>query len=75
MLYLPPQQLPAAPSLSVCPFVTLLPQLLLGFLRPAATARAEFRKAWDIVHSTVGRTALFIGIFNVFFGITIYSLM
>jgi len=48
-------------------------QLLLGFLRPTATAPTVRRQIWDMIHSTLGRAAMLIGLANVGLGVLIFS--
>lgn len=52
--------------------VSCMPQLLLGFIRPTATAPTQRRHLWDLVHSTVGRVAMLLGLANVGLGIVIF---
>ena len=50
-------------------------QLFVGFVRPHANNNASLarrRHIWDIVHTTLGRAAMLIGLANVALGITIF---
>lgn len=47
-------------------------QLLLGFVRPTATASSRRRHVWDVLHSLLGRAAMLIGLANVGLGLTIF---
>jgi hypothetical protein len=50
-------------------------QLLVGFVRPHANASASLarrRHIWDIVHTTLGRAAMLVGLANVGLGVTIF---
>jgi len=44
-------------------------QLLLGFVRPPATASSMLRSLWLLLHALFGRFALLLGGINVFIGI------
>jgi len=44
-------------------------QLLLGFVRPPATASSMLRSVWLLLHALFGRFALLLGGINVFIGI------
>jgi len=48
-------------------------QVLCGFLRPTATAPTMRRQVWDIIHSTLGRAAMLIGLANVGLGVLIFT--
>jgi hypothetical protein len=47
-------------------------QLILGFVRPTAKAPMRHRHIWDVVHSTVGRASMLIGLANVGLGVYIF---
>lgn len=48
-------------------------QLIFGFARPSAAAPTRHRHIWDVMHTTLGRAAMLIGIANVALGVTIFS--
>jgi hypothetical protein len=50
----------------------LLLQLLMGLVRPAASAPTMRRHAWDVGHTVLGRSAMMLGILNAILGIYIF---
>lgn len=58
----------------VCVLLCLPPstQMLVGFARPSASAPTRRRHIWDLVHTTLGRASMLIGIANVALGVTIF---
>lgn len=46
----------------------------MGFIRPAASSIHSFkRRAWDYVHSLLGRSAMLLGVLNVIVGVFIFT--
>jgi hypothetical protein len=57
---------------NICGSCVCAVQLILGFVRPTATAPTKHRHIWDVAHSTLGRAAMLIGLANVGLGIFIF---
>lgn len=68
-----PLRLKSAASACCLLNLAAIQQLLLGFLRPTATAPTVRRQLWDMAHSTLGRAAMLIGLVNVGLGVLIFS--
>jgi hypothetical protein len=47
-------------------------QLLMGLVRPAASAPTMRRHAWDVGHTVLGRAAMMLGVLNAILGIFIF---
>eukprot|EP00878_Enallax_costatus_P003973 GHUV01004195.1.p1 GENE.GHUV01004195.1~~GHUV01004195.1.p1 ORF type:complete len:203 (+),score=35.54 GHUV01004195.1:3358-3966(+) len=59
-------------KIGVATLVLIYSQLLMGFVRPAASAAPRWRKVWDVTHSSVGTAALLLGAINVAIGVVIF---
>lgn len=48
-------------------------QLLMGLVRPAASAPTMRRHMWDVGHTLLGRTGMMLGVLNAILGIFIFT--
>jgi hypothetical protein len=60
------------PLLSASAALICCLQLLMGLVRPAASAPTMRRHAWDVGHTVLGRAAMMLGVLNAILGIFIF---